>query len=112
MQALDPTSRANLGKTVMAMSPGQIKTLPIGNLFLTFKVKSKTQTVTPPLSAVRDQVVRLVKLKKAVSPQQELATLYAASTPAFNNDRYKAYFADIEQFNARNAGKPKVAANP
>ena len=112
MSRLDPTTRTEIGKQVMGMRQGQMKTLPVGALFLTFKVKSNTPNITPPLSQVHEQVARLVRLKKAVSPQEELAALYTATTPTFINERYKNYFADIEQFAAQNAGKRKVASVP
>ncbi len=102
MAALPPAVRQQIGKTVLAMQPGQIKTLPLpGSVFLTFKVKSAHGNEVQSLSQVRDQVVRQVKLAKAVSPQQELASLYQSNTPVFNVARYGNYFSDIQTYNAQ-----------
>ncbi len=97
MDALPPAVRQQISQTVLVMRPGQIKTLPIPNppqtpFFLTFKVKSAVPASLPPLSQIKDQVVRAAKLQKAVTPQQELTTLYAANPPTFSDPRYQAFF--------------------
>ena len=110
MAALPPAIRQQVGQTVLAMKPGQIKTLPLpGNVFLTFKVKSAHGNEIEPLGQVKDQVARQVKLQKAVSPQQELASLYQSNTPIFNISRYANYFSDIQAYNAQNSKKTASA---
>lgn len=102
MAVLPPAVRQQIGKVVLGMKPGQIKTLPLpGNVFLTFKVKSAHGNEIEPLGQVKDQVARQVKLEKAVSPQQELASLYQSNTPVFNVSRYSNYFSDIQTYNAQ-----------
>lgn len=109
MAALPPVVRQQVGQTVLAMKAGQIKTLPLPQgIFLTFKVKSSHGNEVQPLSQVRAQVARQVKLQKAVSPQQELASLYQSNTPVFNVARYSNYFSDIQAF-AQNSKKTASA---
>ncbi len=98
MADLPPAVRENIGKTVLAMTPGQVKTLPAGKVFFTFKLKSAEPTSTPPLSQIHEQVARQVKLQKAVSAQEELARLYAAHPPTFSDPKYDAYFSDISRY--------------
>lgn len=87
--------REEVGKTTLAMKPGQIKTFPVNASCLTIKVKSVQDAITPPLTQIREQVARQVKLAKAVSPQQELAQLYADNLPTFSDPKYEAYFNDL-----------------
>jgi len=101
MAALPTTTRSLIGKTVLSMKPGQIKTVPVENLFLTFKVKSAETTTTPPLSQIHDQVARQVKLLKADPPQAMIATLYAKTPPKFAVAKYSDFFSDVQQYNAQ-----------
>lgn len=100
MAALPPAVRQQVGQTVLAMKPGEIKTIPVPDAvqtqyFLTFKVKSAKPTSIPPLSQIKAQVARQVELQKALSPQQELTALSAANPPIFNDERYQAYFGVV-----------------
>jgi hypothetical protein len=112
MQALPPAVSQQIGKTVLSMNANEIKTISIpGGYFLTFKVKNTHPNELQPLSApkVKEQVARQVKLRKAVSPQQELATLYQGNTPVFNVSKYSSFFNDIQQNSARNTKKTASA---
>ena len=110
MAALPPAVRENVGKTVLAMKTGEVKTLPIGQFFLTFKVKKADAASTPPLSQIHDQVARQVKLLKADSPQATIAALYQQTQPKFAIEKYATFFTDVQQFNAQNAGKKTASA--
>lgn len=110
MAALPPAVRENVGKTVLAMKTGQVKTLPIGAFYLTFKVKKSDAATTPPLSQIHDQVARQVKLLKANSPQATIAALYQQSQPKFAVEKYATFFSDVQQFNAQNGAKKTASA--
>ncbi len=110
MAALAPAVRANVGKTVLAMKTGQVKTLPVLNFFLTFKVKKSDAASTPPLAQIHDQVVRQVKLLKADSPQATIAALYQQMQPKFAVEKYAVFFSDVQQFNAQNGAKKTASA--
>jgi foldase protein PrsA len=99
MGTLSAGMREKIGKTVLAMKQGQVATVPVsGGSFLTFKVKSAHGNELSPLSQVKDQVSRQLRLLKAVSAQVELARLYQANPPHFSDPKIKAYFSDIERF--------------
>ncbi len=110
MAALPPAVRENVGKTVLAMKTNQVKTLPVGSFFLTFKVKKSDAASTPPLSQIHDLVARQVKLLKADSPQATIASLYQQSQPKFAVEKYAAFFSDVQQFNAQNRTKKTASA--
>lgn len=114
MGALPPAARAQVGKTVLAMKTGDVKTLPVsianGQYFLTFKVKKSDAATTPPLSDIHDQVARQVKLLKADSPQATIAALYQQTQPKFAVEKYETFFADVKQFNAQNGAKKTASA--
>lgn len=95
MAALPVAVRQDIGQAVSSMKPGQIKTLHESNVFFTIYVKSAQPASTPPLSQIHEEVARQVKLQKALSPQAELAALYAANPPKFGDPKYEAYFTDI-----------------
>jgi hypothetical protein len=100
MGSLPTDVRQKIGQTVLAMKSGEIKTLPIGSNFLTFKVKSAHTDQLLPLSQVKDEATRQTKLQRAASPQAELAKLYQANPPTFSDPKYKAYFTDIENYHS------------
>jgi len=110
MAALPPAVRENVGKTVLAMKTNQVKTLPIGQYFLTFKVKKSDAASTPPLSQIHEEVARQVKLLKADSPQATIAALYQQTQPKFTVEKYATFFSDVQQFNAQNAAKKTASA--
>jgi hypothetical protein len=116
MDALIPADKQMVGKTVLVMKKGDIKSLlvhPIsgGQAFLTFKAQGGHGNELQPLSdpKVKDFAARQVKLLKGLSPQQELATLYQSNTPVFNIAKYSSFFNDIQQFSAQNAKKTASA---
>ena len=100
MSQLPAAVSQQIQKTVLSMKAGEIKTIPVNDkLFLTFKVKSARPATVPALSDIRPLVTRQVKLQKAVTPQVELAALYAANPPTFQVQRYVQYFKDIQNYN-------------
>lgn len=98
---LAPALRQEIGKTVLSMKVGQIRTVPVGNFFLTFKAKSTQATEVPPLAKIKDQVARAVKLQKAISPQEEILALYKSNPPVFNNPKYADFFKDVQTAEAQ-----------
>ena len=113
LAALPPAAHQAVVTAALAMKPGQIKVLPVGNAFLTVKCLSSHPGSLPALPQVRDQVVRLVKLQKAPTDNAELATLYKANTPRFDVDRYAAYFSGIANSDAPlPPAVPKTASLP
>ncbi len=99
MNAMPDAMRQKLRQTALAMQPGQITTMPLGNAFLTIKCLHKEAPDQPPLSQVREEIALMVKLNKAPSANAELARLYQANRPNFDMERYSAYFADVEHVN-------------
>lgn len=97
LSPLPPAMHQSVVKTALAMRPGQITTLPLGNAFLTIKCLHSLPGNLPPLAQVRDLVTRLVKLQKAPSANAEMALLYKANKPDFDIDRYAAYFAGVDR---------------
>lgn len=95
MAAAPPAFRAKVGQTILSMQPGQITTLPAGKWFWTFRAASHNEAVLPTLEQARADVTRQVKLLKAPSEGAEIQMLYQANKPAFDMDRYAAYFQDI-----------------
>ena len=95
LSALPPAAHQAVVGTALAMHPGQITVMPLGNVFLTIKCLHRLPGSLPPLPQVRDQIARLVQLQKAPSAGAEMALLYQANKPDFDVDRYAAYFADI-----------------
>lgn len=108
LAALPPVAHQAVVSAALAMRPGQIKILPVGNAFLTIKCLSSHPGSLPALPEVRDRAVRLVKLQKAPTEGAELALLYKTNTPRFDIDRYAAYFSGIAGTDA--AATPKTAS--
>ncbi len=95
MDSMPPADRQAIGKTVLAMKAGQIQTMPAGAYFVTFLVKAASESTTPPLAQIHELVARQARLAKAISPQQEIARLYANNPPKFSDPKYQAYFEDL-----------------
>ncbi len=107
LAALPPPAHQAVVSAALAMKPGQIKVMPLGDAFLTVKCLSSHPGSLPPLPEVRDRAIRLVKLQKAPTDSAELAVLYKTNTPRFDIDRYAAYFSGIA-----NADVPLPTATP
>ena len=105
--ALPVGLRNQIGPLVLSLHEGDVRTLPFGRVFFTFQGKAHDAGSQTPLSEVRDQVARQVRLQKAPDEPTELATLYKANPPAFDMDRYAAYFSDVASVPAPTA--PKAA---
>ncbi len=112
LAALPPATHQAVVSAALAMKPGQIKVLPVGDAFLSVKCLSSHSGSQPPLPQVRDRAVRLVKLQKAPTDSAELATLYRANTPRFDIDRYAAYFSGINNADTLPPAVPKTASLP
>lgn len=95
LAALSPATHQAVVSAALAMKPGQIKVIPLGNIFLTVQCLSRHPGSLPPLPQVRDRVARLVKLQKAPTGSAEISALYRTNTPRFDIDRYAAYFSGI-----------------
>ncbi len=112
LAALPPATHQAVVSAALAMKPGQIKVMPVGDAFLSVKCLSSHSGSQPPLPQVRDRAVRLVKLQKAPTDSAELATLYQANTPRFDIDRYAAYFSGINNADTLPPAVPKTASLP
>jgi hypothetical protein len=91
---------------------GAVKTFQTGTFYLTFRVTGKRPAVIPPLSQVRGEVERAARLELAPSQPEELARLYQSAKPAFNSDKYAAYFTSVEQYPLGTSGAKKTADVP
>ena len=98
MDRLSAADHKRLSQMVFAMKPGEVKSIAVGGVYLTLKVKKAEQTSMPPLASIRPKVERDVKLLKAVSPTQELAKLYTQANPKFDIESYQGDFSDIESY--------------
>jgi hypothetical protein len=98
-------------------------TLPLGTsetfhvapgVFMTMEPHHRQAGGLAPLSQIRDQVARLVRLQKAPTEAQELATLYHANPPSFEMARYASYFSDVPAPPAQGTPAPsrKTASLP
>ncbi len=110
LNALPPNIHAQLSQTVIAMKEGKIKTFRLGQTYLIVKMKTHTAGALLPLSQVREQVAREVKLQKAPTAQQTLISAYQANKPYFDMANYRQYFADIETAAGRPSAPAKIAS--
>ncbi len=112
MNSLPPAVRGQLTGAVMQMKTGEIKTFTLGKIFLIFKVKSHDAGAVLPLSQVREQVARQVRLQKAPSEQEEMAALYHGNKPFFDMAIYQNFFSDLDTAPAKSSNEPKTASLP
>ena len=94
--ALTPAVNQQISRQVYALKPGGVKVIPLGHQFLTVQVNKALGAGVPPLAQIKDEVVRLARLQKAPSPQQELAKLYHKNPVDFEVDKYATYFTDVQ----------------
>ncbi len=94
LAAAPPAVRSKVGPAVLSLQAGQVVTVPAGGWFWTFRAASRRAAASPSLAESRAQVVRRVKLLKAPGEAAELAELYRAHPPAFDMERYAAYFPE------------------
>ena len=104
--AAPPDVRGKVGSALLAVRAGEVATTQAGGWFWTFHAATRQAAALPTLAQSRAQVVRAVKLQKAPSEAAELAVLYHAHPPAFDMDRYAAYFADAARPGPAPAAKP------
>ena len=93
---LPPDVNRSLSRQIYAIGAGGIKVIPLGKQFLTVAVNKSLVAGVPPLAQIKDQVTRLARLQKALSPAAELAKLYHSAAVGFEVDKYAAYFADVQ----------------
>lgn len=107
---MPPQIAQSFKNTVFAMKPGQIKTMMVGQNFLTVKLKGMTPAVVPTLDQARLVATRQLKLLRAPSAQAELASLYQQNPPTFNVANYSGFFSDIQNYNPQNDAVKKTAS--
>jgi foldase protein PrsA len=112
MSALPPALRQQISGFVRKAKAGEAKTFRDGSYYLTFEVIKNNGATLPPLAQIRDQVERQARLERAPAPQAEMARLYQAAKPAFNSDRYAAYFDAFQKYPVGNDGAKKTASVP
>ena len=111
LSILSPALRQQTSEWVRAAGVGAIKTFQTGSFYLTLKVTGKLSGETPPLDQIRGRVEREARLALAPSQAEELARLYQSAKPAFNSDKYAAYFAGFQQAPAASNPGKKTADN-
>lgn len=99
LQALPKAQQEQIKAAVMHMPAGDVRIFPADKFMVAIKVDKNDPAAVPPLSAIHDQVERILKLQKGPSQADELAQLYNEAHPSFTVDKYHAYFADFEQGN-------------
>ena len=97
MSTLPPALKRQVSGYVQKAKPGGVKTFRDGAYYMTFQVTKNNGETLPPLAQIRGQVERQARLEHAPTPQAEMARLYQASKPAFNSDRYAAYFEAFQK---------------
>jgi hypothetical protein len=108
MDSLPTAAKKLISNTVMSMKVGDVRTMRLGSNYLTFKEKNADMTNIPSLSAIRDQVARVVKLQKGPSAQLEIATLYQTVKPKFAVDKYEQlYFQDVANADLKGLAQAK-----
>ena len=93
-----PAGLANrIDQTAARMPVGKVTILPVGKDFLIFRVQSRVPTSIPPLSAIKPDIDRLIRLEKAPSSDLELARLYKNANVTFEVDKYEPYLYDLAE---------------
>ena len=104
--------RRQVEQVALSLPVGSVKTVALArNVFFTLRPQQRESGSQAPLSEVRDQVARLVRLQKAPSGPDELAILYHANPPTFDMARYGNYFSDIPPATPNGTG-PKTSSLP
>jgi hypothetical protein len=93
-----PTNRA-ISQAISKMKLNEVKSIKFSDAFLVVKVVKQEKGGLPPLSKVHDQVLRNVRLAKAPAMGAVLARLYKDANPRFDNEKYRLYFTDVENYN-------------
>ena len=112
LQALPPAVKQQTSDWAQTAAVGAVKSFQAGAYFLTFRVSGRRPSVIPPLSEVRGAVERAARLEIAPSEPEEIARLYRNMKPAFNSDKYAAYFSSIDQYPLTAGSTKKTAAVP
>lgn len=112
MSALPPALKREVSGFVQKAQAGEIKTFRDGAYYMTFQIIKNNRETLPPLAQIRAQVERQARLEHAPAPQAEMARLYQAAKPAFNSDRYAAYFDALQKYPVGQDGSKKTASVP
>lgn len=107
MSTLPDELRHDIQNSVFSMKKGDVRTFYDNRTALTYRIDESNDAYVPPLSAIRDEVSRQVKLEKAPGAQTELATAYREVAPQFDVPKYAAYFSGIS-----NGGNVTTASLP
>jgi hypothetical protein len=109
LDAMPPATNRAITGTVAKMKLNEVTTVPFSDAFLTIKIIRLKPGGLPRLSQIHAQVERDVKLAKAPARDLELAMLYKDAHPAFDSEKYRKYFADIEDTNLAPPGGDKTS---
>jgi hypothetical protein len=95
MNTLPADLRRQIQDAVFSMKQDEVKTFHDDRTALSYRIDVSNDAYVPPLSAIRDAVVRQVKLEKAPAAQTELAVAYHEASPKFDIPKYAEYFSDM-----------------
>ncbi len=111
LTALPPALKQQVGAFVNTARAGDVKTLRDGAVYLTLQVTRSSRATLPSLAQIRPQVERQARLERAPAPQAEIARLYQAAKPAFNSDKYAAYFDAVQKYPVGQGADKKTASD-
>ena len=108
---LPPALKQQVSSFVQHAPVGGTKTFQDGKYYMTFQVTKASQATLPPLAQIRAQVERQARLERAPAPQAEMARLFQAAKPAFNSDKYAAYFDAVQKYPIGQGADNKTASD-
>lgn len=111
MTTLPLALKRQVSSFVQKAQPGEIKTFQDGAYYMTFQIIKNNRQTLPSLAQIRPFVERQARLERAPAPQAEMARLYQAAKPAFNSDRYAAYFDGFQKYPVGQATDKKTASD-
>jgi len=97
---------ASVSQQVFQMHPGDVKIIPIGNVYGIVKAKSVSPAGTPPLSAIEDKVRIACVLAKSPSEADELKKLRDGAQIVANVGKYADAIPDDSAAQAASAASP------
>jgi len=95
-QKLSVETRNQVSRLVFGMKPHDVAVMPFTGKYLVVRLNGIDRGGVQPLSEVLDKVTRIAKLKKALTEEEELATLYQHGNVNFEVDKYAPYFKDVQ----------------
>ena len=97
-QALPRAEADGVARVALGMKVGEVRVLATRKGFLILKGARRRSPGLLPLAQVKGAVERAVRLAKAPSEAAELALLFRAAQPGFEEPRYAAFFqSDLAQ---------------